>query len=73
MSVLMSFEVDGVERFGRRHCNPDGSIGGWISPDAVIGKLVFIHPTSVIGPWGNIEDGAHVGPHSRLGMSPPTR
>lgn len=71
MSVELNFVVDGKAKPAKRYVNPDGSPGGWVSTDAVIGSGVFIHRTSVVGPWGNVEPGAIIGAGTRIGVVPP--
>lgn len=47
---------------GRRHINPDGSLGGWVPITMTVPQDVYIHPSAFVLPDAKLEKGREVLP-----------
>jgi hypothetical protein len=62
MSFLSSIfrQAEPTNEGWHRHANPDGSIGGFVSDEARLGKDVYVEYSGIITAGATVEDGARV-------------
>lgn len=53
-------EPDGTRIKARRRKNPDGSIGGWVADNAVVGPNAIVEPGAVVEPRAVVPSGLTV-------------
>jgi UDP-3-O-[3-hydroxymyristoyl] glucosamine N-acyltransferase len=64
------FESDSGKRTPAiRYRNPDGSTGGWVSPDAKIHPSAVIDARAVVGPYAHLPAGTMLGALTYVGMA----
>ncbi|MEO0418314.1 MAG: hypothetical protein AAF249_05590 [Pseudomonadota bacterium] len=68
MSIKVLFEVNGGEEEAIRYRNPDGTLGGFVSKLAKIGKGTFIHPLAIVGPFAIIPPKSTIGELMHVGL-----
>lgn len=59
-SESLPLETGGEVQFARRHINPDGSLGGWLYPQAIVDPTAWVHPGAIV------LGGVSIGPDRRV-------
>ena len=70
MAVRIFFDFGGKEVQAIRYTNPDGSIGGFVSELARIGKGTYVHPLAVVGPYAQIPPNSTIQELAHIGIVP---